>query len=164
MRSNCLERVVWAEDAAILDGPARVADDRNAAPRPSQRPQPSGAPRWSRPTIRGIPRNPTYTGQIYAQRTQYRAPTHRRSATHPIGRPHGSAVPQPSDTRLLVGQVPAVVSREHFCNGKRHSTFSHRATHCSARYTPAGQLYEVVCALLSEPEPLVRRHDGLTPW
>ena len=72
-------------------------------------PTPSRAPRWSTPTIRGILRNPTYTGQIYAQRTQYRAPTHRRSATHPIGRPHGSAVTQPSDAWLLVGQVPAVV-------------------------------------------------------
>jgi site-specific DNA recombinase len=39
-------------------------------------PTPSGTPRWSSPTIRGIPRNPTYTGQVYAQRTHYRAPTH----------------------------------------------------------------------------------------
>ena len=73
-----------------------------------------GRPRWSGPTIRGILRNPTYTGQVHAQRTQYRAATHRRSATHPIGRPHGSAVPQPQDTWLLVGQVPAVVSQAHF--------------------------------------------------
>src|SRR4051794_7443358 len=77
-------------------------------------PTPSGAPRWSSPTIRGILRNPVYTGQVYALRTRYRAPTHRRSATHPIGRPHGTAVPQPADAWLLVGQVPAVVSRAHF--------------------------------------------------
>ena len=51
---------------------------------------------------------------MYALRTRYRAPTHRRSATHPIGRPHGTAVPQPADAWLLVGQVPAVVSRAHF--------------------------------------------------
>src|SRR4051794_821008 len=182
-------------------------------------PTPSGAPRWSSPTIRGILRNPSYTGQIYAQRTQYRAPTHRRSATHPIGRPHGTPVLQPADTWLLVGQVPAVVSQAHFdevqaklatnrsfasrnntahqyllralvscgccglactaraingrnfyylCNGKGHSTFSHRATRCPARHTPAGQLDELVwadlCALLSEPEPLAmavaRAHGG----
>src|SRR5512134_912457 len=182
-------------------------------------PTPSGTPRWSSPTIRGILRNPTYTGRVYAQRTQYRAPTHRRSATHPIGRPHGTAVPQPADTWLLVGQVPAVVSQAHFdevqaklamnrsfarrnnpahqyllralvscgccglactaravnqhnfyhlCNGKGHSTFSHRATCCPARYTPAGQLdtlvWEDLCALLSEPEPLAaalaRAHGG----
>ena len=182
-------------------------------------PTPSGTPRWSSPTIRGILRNPTYTGQVYAQRTQYRPPTHRRSATHPIGRPHGTAVPQPAETWLLVGQVPAVVSQAHFdevqaklatnrsfarrnntahqyllralvscgccglactaravngrnfyylCNGKGHSTFSHRATRCPARYIPAGQLDEVVwndlCALLGEPEPLAaavaRAHGG----
>jgi len=77
-------------------------------------PTPSGAPHWSCATIRGILRNPTYTGQVYAQRTRYRAPTHRRSATHPIGRPHGTAVPQPAERWILVGQVPAVVSRAQF--------------------------------------------------
>ena len=182
-------------------------------------PTPSGRPRWSSPTVRGILRNPTYTGQVYAQRTQYRAPTHRRSATHPIGRPHGTAVSQPADSWLLVGQVPAVVSQAHFdevqtklatnrsfarrnntahpyllralvscghcglactarainkrnlyylCNGKGHSTYSHRATCCPARYTPASQLDELVwkdlCALLAEPGPLAvaveRAHGG----
>jgi site-specific DNA recombinase len=182
-------------------------------------PTPSGAPRWSSPTVRGILRNPTYTGQVHAQRTRYRAPTHRRSATRPIGHPHGTAVPQPADSWILVGQVPAVVSQTHFdevqaklatnrsfarrnntahqyllralvscgccglactaravngrnfyylCNGKGHSTFSHRATRCPARYTPAGQLDELVWqdlrALLCEPEPLAtavaRVHGG----
>jgi len=77
-------------------------------------PTPLGRPRWSSPTIRGILRNPTYTGQIYAQRTRYRAPTHRRSATHAIGRPHGTATPLPAEAWLLVGQVPALVSQAHF--------------------------------------------------
>jgi site-specific DNA recombinase len=179
----------------------------------------SGTPRWSSPTIRGILRNTTYTGQVYAQRTQYRAVTHRRSATHPIGRTHGSAVPQPADTWILVGQVPAVVSQAHFdevqaklatnrsfarrnntahpyllralvscgccglactaratngrnfyylCSGKAHSTGSHRATGCPARYTPADQLdalvWDDLCRLLGAPEPLAeavaRAHGG----
>jgi site-specific DNA recombinase len=77
-------------------------------------PTPSGVPRWSVPTIRGILRNPTYTGQVHAQRMHYRPPTRRRSATHPIGRPHDTAVPQPADTWLLAGQVPAMVSQAHF--------------------------------------------------
>ncbi|MDQ2804391.1 MAG: recombinase family protein [Pseudomonadota bacterium] len=182
-------------------------------------PTPRGRPRWSSPTVRGILRNPACTGQVHAQRTQYRPPTHRRSATHPIGRPHGSAVPQPADTWLLVGQVPAMVSQAHFdevqaklatnqsfarrdntahqyllralvscgrcglastaraidgrnfyclCSGKGHSTFSHRATCCPARHTPAGQLdklaWDDLCALLAEPEPLAaavaRAHGG----
>lgn len=182
-------------------------------------PTPRGTPRWSAPTIRGILRNPTYTGQLYAQRTQYRPPTHRRSATHAIGCAHGTAVPQPPDRWLLVGQVPAVVSQAHSdevqaklatnrsfagrnntahqyllralvscgccglactaraingrnfyypCNGKGHSTYSHRATCCPARYIPANQLDALVwadlCALLSEPEALAtalaRAHGG----
>src|ERR687885_926255 len=77
-------------------------------------PTPSGTPRWSSPTIRGILRNPTYTGRVYAQRARYRAPTHRRSATHAIGRPHGTAVPLPAEAWLFVGAVPAVVSQAHF--------------------------------------------------
>ena len=182
-------------------------------------PTPRSRPRWSSPTIRGILRNPTYTGQVYAGRTQYRPATHRRSATHSIGRTHGTAVPRPPETWLLVGQVPAMVSQAHFdevqaklatncsfarrnntahqyllralvscghcglastaraingrtfyylCNGKGHSTFSHRATCCPARHTPAGQLDELVwndlCALLGEPGPLAaavaRAHGG----
>jgi site-specific DNA recombinase len=182
-------------------------------------PTPRDRPRWSSPTIRGILRNPTYTGQVYAQRTCYRAATHRRSATHPIGRTHGTTVAQPAESWLLVGQVPAMVSQAHFdevqaklatnqsfarrnntahqyllralvscgccglastaraingrnfyylCNGKGHSTFSHRATCCPARHAPAGQLdalvWQDLCALLAEPEPLAaavaRAHGG----
>ena len=56
----------------------------------------------------------------------------------------------------------------YLCNGKGHGTFSHRATRCPARYTPAGQLDALVwadlCTLLSEPEPLAaavaRAHGG----
>jgi site-specific DNA recombinase len=56
----------------------------------------------------------------------------------------------------------------YLCNGKGHSTFSHRATCCPARHTPAGQLDALVWddlrALLSEPEPLAaavaRAHGG----
>src|SRR3954465_12129108 len=54
---------------------------------------PPGAPSWSCPTIRGILRNPTYTGRVYAQRMQWRAPTRRHSATRGVGRPPGTAGP-----------------------------------------------------------------------
>jgi site-specific DNA recombinase len=56
----------------------------------------------------------------------------------------------------------------YLCNGKGHSTCSHRATCCPARHIPAGQLdvlvWEDLCALLSEPGPLAaavaRAHGG----
>ena len=75
-------------------------------------PTPSGTPRWSTPTIRGILRNPTYTGQVYAQRMQYRAATHRRSATHAIGRPHGTAMPLPS----LSWRACSKIDSRSFCS------------------------------------------------
>jgi site-specific DNA recombinase len=77
-------------------------------------PTASGNQRWSGPTIRGILRNPTYTGQVYAQRTRYRSPQIRRSATHPLGRPHGTATPQPPERWIAVGPVPAIISQEQF--------------------------------------------------
>jgi site-specific DNA recombinase len=66
-------------------------------------PTPSGKTRWSNPTVRGILRNPTYTGLLYAQRMRYRDATHRRSATHPLGHPCGSATRLPAVDWLLVG-------------------------------------------------------------
>ena len=98
---------LYREPGTSLMQLARHLDQRGV-------PTPSGRPRWSSPTIRGILRNPTYTGQVYAQRTRYRAPTHRRSATHAIGRPHGTATPLPATAWLLVGQVPALVNQAHF--------------------------------------------------
>jgi site-specific DNA recombinase len=77
-------------------------------------PTPSGKQRWSTPTLRGILRNPTYTGTVYAQRTHYRPPQLRRSATHPLGRPHGPATPLLAESWLVVGTVPALVSQEQF--------------------------------------------------
>ena len=72
--------------------------------------------RWCSPSDARHPSQPRrIRGSCYAHRTQHRAaPQIRRSATHPIGRPHSSAVPQPADTWLLVGQVPAMVSQAHF--------------------------------------------------
>jgi site-specific DNA recombinase len=77
-------------------------------------PTPSGRARWSNPSVRGILRNPTYTGHVYAQRTRRRAPQVRRSATHPLGRPSTTEIPQPPETWLDVGPVPALVSPADF--------------------------------------------------
>jgi site-specific DNA recombinase len=77
-------------------------------------PSPSGKPHWSGPSIRGILRNPVYTGRVYANRARCRDAQIRRSATHPIGRPHGTATPLPERDWIDVGAVPAVVTREQF--------------------------------------------------
>jgi site-specific DNA recombinase len=77
-------------------------------------PSPSGKPYWSGASVRGILKNPVYTGRIYAYRTRYRDAKVRRSATHPIGRPHGTAEPVPKEEWIEVGTVPAIVTQEQF--------------------------------------------------
>lgn len=77
-------------------------------------PAPRGGKVWSVATLRGILTNPAYAGRIYAGRVRYRPPKIRRSATHPIGHPHDSAVPLPPEEWIPVATVPAVVSQQQF--------------------------------------------------
>ena len=77
-------------------------------------PAPRGGKAWSTATLRGIMTNPVYAGKVYAGRVRYRPPKIRRSATHPIGHPHDSAVPLAPEEWIFVAQVPAVVSQEQF--------------------------------------------------
>jgi site-specific DNA recombinase len=77
-------------------------------------PTPFGKQCWSPLTIRGILRNPTYTGQLYSHRTRYRPARIRRSATHPLGQPHGSATPLPPERWIFVATIPAIVTQEQF--------------------------------------------------
>ena len=77
-------------------------------------PAPRGGKAWSTATLRGILNNPVYAGKVYAGRVRYRPPKIRRSATHPIGHPHDSAVPLPEEEWTFVAQVPAVLGQEQF--------------------------------------------------
>jgi site-specific DNA recombinase len=77
-------------------------------------PTPSGKQIWSLSTLRAFLRQPAYTGKVYAHRTQYRAPRIRRSATHIIGTPHGTAEELPPEAWLLVATIPAIITQEEF--------------------------------------------------
>jgi site-specific DNA recombinase len=74
-------------------------------------PTPSGKQVWSLSTLRAILRQPAYTGQVYAQRYQYRTARIRRSATHPLGTPHGTAVELPVEDWIFVTNIPAIISQ-----------------------------------------------------
>jgi site-specific DNA recombinase len=74
-------------------------------------PSPSGQPYWGLASVRGVLANPSYTGQVYAGRTRYRPAQVRRSATHPLGRPHETAEPVPAEEWVAVGASPAMVTR-----------------------------------------------------
>jgi site-specific DNA recombinase len=71
---------------------------------------PTGRPRWSSASLRGLLTNPVYTGQVFAGRWRSRPPRIRRSATHPIGCPSTTSVPVPAEQWVPVATVPALVS------------------------------------------------------
>ncbi len=69
--------------------------------------------------MRAILRQPAYTGQLYAGRFRSRPPRIRRSATHPIGRPHDSLTELPPEEWIPVATIPAIVSQEEFDMAQR---------------------------------------------
>src|SRR5262249_12647310 len=74
-------------------------------------PWPTGKPFGGLASVRGVLTNPTYTGQVYANRTRCRPARIRRSSTHPIGRPKDTQVPTPPEEWIPVATIPAIVSR-----------------------------------------------------
>jgi len=97
----------YAEERSSLCGLAKHLQAQGV-------PTPSGKRIWSLCTLRAILRQPAYTGQIYAARFRSRPPRSRRSATHPLGRPHDSLVEQPTETWIPVATVPALITQEQF--------------------------------------------------
>jgi site-specific DNA recombinase len=75
---------------------------------------PTGRPWWGRSSLRGLLTNPVYTGPVYAGRLRYQPPRVRRSATHPLGRPHDTGVRVPPEEWIPVATVPALVTQEQF--------------------------------------------------
>src|SRR3954451_16708095 len=91
----------YLQEGASLLGVSRHLEARDI-------PVPRGGKIWSIATLGGILTIPAYAGQVYAGRTRYRPAKIRRSATHPMGHPHGSAVPLAPEEWIPVAQVPAV--------------------------------------------------------
>jgi site-specific DNA recombinase len=77
-------------------------------------PTPSGKVIWSPCTIRAILKQVAYTGQVYAHRYHYHAAQVRRSATHPLGKPHQSSQELPEADWIFVASIPPIISQEVF--------------------------------------------------
>jgi site-specific DNA recombinase len=75
-------------------------------------PSPTGQPRWNMSTVRGIFKNPAYTGTAYTNRSRFVPAKRRRSALEPIGK-GGSTTPCPPEDWIPI-TVPAIVSQEIF--------------------------------------------------
>ena len=73
---------------------------------------PSGGIRWNVASVRGILRNPSYTGTAYSGRTQPAPARQRKSALKPIG-PGQSIQPAPEEEWIAIA-VPSIISQEIF--------------------------------------------------
>jgi site-specific DNA recombinase len=75
-------------------------------------PTPTGQPRWNVASVRGILKNPAYTGTAYANRTQSRASVQRHSGLQPVGAGR-SHPPRPAEDWIPLS-VPVLISTEIF--------------------------------------------------
>jgi site-specific DNA recombinase len=73
---------------------------------------PTGKPRWNAASVRGILRNPAYTGRALTNRTRVVPARRRKSALLPVG-PGESHAPRPPEEWITVA-VPQLVSEEIF--------------------------------------------------
>jgi site-specific DNA recombinase len=95
----------YLEEGATLCGLAKRLTDE-------QIPTPTGQPCWSGASVRGLLRNPAYTGTAYANHTQAVPARQRKSALRPVGAGR-SRVPR-SPEEWIPLSVPALVSQETF--------------------------------------------------
>jgi site-specific DNA recombinase len=77
-------------------------------------PAPKGQPHWSPASLRGILRNPAYTGRLYAGRYHFGTAKRRVAALRPIGKRSQTYQERPRAEWLEVGTIPAIVSCEIF--------------------------------------------------
>jgi site-specific DNA recombinase len=89
---------------------------------------PTGKPRWNVASVRGILKNPAYTGTAYGNRTRIVPATQRKSALLPVG-PGFSYRYRPREEWIGV-PVPALVSLETFDRVQEKLA---RNQQCSAR-------------------------------
>src|SRR5213592_78712 len=73
---------------------------------------PTGKPRWNAASVRGILRNPAYTGRALTNRTRVVPARRRKSALLPVG-PGQSHAPRPEQDWIAV-PVPEIVGEETF--------------------------------------------------
>ena len=85
-------------------------------------PTPKGGQRWNVATIRGILKNPAYTGTAYAQRTHTVSARQRKSALLPVGA-GVSQRPAPAEEWIPI-PVPAIISQEQFEQARARLTLN----------------------------------------
>jgi len=127
---------------------------------------PRGHRPWSTSALHGVLTNPTYVGQVFANRVRARPAEQRRSALLPVGRT-GMGATQAVDAAewIAVAPVPAIISQAQFDRTWERLTYNRQMARrnnrvhpyllrglvscgqcrlaCSGRHTRAGHAYYV---------------------
>jgi site-specific DNA recombinase len=97
---------------------------------------PQGGERWSLATLRSLLTNPTYLGQLFANRRRTTACRDRHSALRPVGHSGCSTRPRDPAEWIPVATVPAIISsdlfalaQEQLARNRRMAARNHRPNH-----------------------------------
>jgi site-specific DNA recombinase len=117
------------EGATILALTQRLARLGLASPR--------GHRTWNASALRGVLTNPTYLGQVFANRARTRPAERRHSALLPIGR-GVSGVKQPVDAAewIAVAPVPAIVGQAQFDRAQERLAYNRQVARRNNRVHP----------------------------
>jgi site-specific DNA recombinase len=98
---------------------------------------PRGHRSWSSSALHGVLTNPTYLGQVFAQRVRTHPAQRRHSALLPVGR-SGSGQAQPVDAAewIPVAPVPAIVGRAQFDRAQERLAYNRRMARRNNRAHP----------------------------
>src|SRR6185436_3395876 len=77
-------------------------------------PSPKGCRTWSPSALRGLLTNPTYIGQVFANRGRMSPSRTRRSALLPVGRRGSTRCRTDPAQWIAVARVPALITQEQF--------------------------------------------------
>jgi len=98
---------------------------------------PRGHRPWSTSALHGVLTNPTYVGQVFANRVRARPAKQRRSALQPVGR-GGMGATQAVDAAewIAVAPVPAIISQAQFDRTQERLAYNRQMARRNNRMHP----------------------------
>ena len=98
---------------------------------------PRGHRRWNSSALHGVLTNPTYLGQIFANRVRARPAERRRSALLPVGR-SGTGATRAVNTPewIAVAPVPAIISQAPFERAQERLSYNRQMARRNNRVHP----------------------------
>jgi site-specific DNA recombinase len=131
-RDPARARLDEAEAAIVRDIFAWYADEGVTIRRLIRRLQqlgissPTGQQTWSSSTLQSVLTNPTYTGQVFANRLHAVPSQTRRSALRPVGRTAFSQHRTSPEEWIAIARVPAIIDQEQFDRVQERLAYNRR--------------------------------------